>query len=126
MNFCGLSVVCDTANSEQTASPNRITAVTIDTAVSHALSLLNLQRVDSGSDPRWQAIIEVGKHIESSPGEVWQFISCARVGADEDLEAALTTVLLEHLIEQNEEFKQKAYEAAKTDKQMKGMLRSCW
>jgi len=95
-------------------------------AISHAESLLTIQSVATGPDPRWQAIIEVGEHINESPQEVWHFIRRARVDADEDLEVALTTVLLEHLVERHEEFRRKARDLAETDIQMKRMLESCW
>jgi len=95
-------------------------------AISDAESLLRLEKMDAGSDPRWQAIIELGEHIETSPEEIWQFISRARVGADEDLEDAISTVLLEHLFEHHEKYRQKAHDIAMTDPQMKSMIASCW
>lgn len=98
----------------------------ISNAISNARALLHLKPVETGSDPRWQAILAVGEFIECSPVEIWQFINCARVDADEDLEAALITILLEHLIEPHEAYKRQAQKVAESDEQMKAMLAGCW
>ena len=50
-------------------------------------------------DPRWQAIIAVGKFIETNPEEVWRFAHQWGQHADEDLRTAIGTCLLEHLLE---------------------------
>jgi hypothetical protein len=50
-------------------------------------------------DPRWQAIIRVGEYVETDPEPVWQFIRRWGAYPDEDLRAAVATVLLEHLLE---------------------------
>jgi hypothetical protein len=54
---------------------------------------------DGERDPRWQAIIEIGTYIESDPDPVWEFV--ARWGSyrDEDLQSAIATCLLEHLLQ---------------------------
>lgn len=49
-------------------------------------------------DPRWQAIIAVGEHIEQHPDEVWGFTRKWGAHANEDLRAAVATCLLEHLL----------------------------
>jgi hypothetical protein len=43
-------------------------------AIREADALLPGEPVDEGQDPRWQAIITVGEHVESEPEAVWSFI----------------------------------------------------
>lgn len=50
-------------------------------------------------DPRWQAIIRVGEFIETQPEAVWQFARRWGKHAQADLRAAVSTCLLEHLLE---------------------------
>ncbi|HQL76398.1 MAG TPA: hypothetical protein PLD58_24740 [Phycisphaerae bacterium] len=50
-------------------------------------------------DPRWQAIIEIGKYVESDCDAVWAFAARWGSQGDEDLRAAVATCLLEHLLE---------------------------
>ena len=49
-------------------------------------------------DPRWQAILRVGDHIEQHPEEVWRFTRKWGVHANADLRTAIATCLLEHLL----------------------------
>lgn len=52
------------------------------------------------TDPRWQAIMKVGDFIESEPEVVWPFVlKWGSLPNEEDLSAAIATVLLEHLLE---------------------------
>jgi hypothetical protein len=60
-----------------------------------ARSLIN----DSSNDCRWQAIIVVGEFIEENPEGVWDVICEYGVSDDEDMRAAVATVLLEHLLQ---------------------------
>lgn len=50
-------------------------------------------------DPRWQAIIEVSEFIRTDREEVWAFIGKWGCHPDDDLRMALSTCLLEHLLE---------------------------
>ncbi len=50
-------------------------------------------------DQRWQAIIKVAEFIEPEPDAVWVFILRWGCHQDEDLRAAVATVLVEHLLE---------------------------
>lgn len=50
-------------------------------------------------DPRWQAIIAVGEHVATHPDQVWEFVARWGVHSDEDLQAAIATCVLEHLLE---------------------------
>lgn len=54
---------------------------------------------DGKRDPRWQAIIRVGKFVESQPEEVWQFTLRWGKHAQADLRSAVATCLLEHLLD---------------------------
>jgi hypothetical protein len=54
---------------------------------------------DGRLDPRWQAIIRVGDHIEQHPEEVWRFTRKWGAHANADLRTAVATCLLEHLLE---------------------------
>ena len=100
--------------------------MSIEQAVAKARAMLDSPPVETGVDPRWQAIIDVADFIDSSPDEIWGFIEDTRKQADEDLEAALTTVLLEHLFGQHAHIRSKAIALAETDPQMKRMLQACW
>lgn len=65
-------------------------------------SFFNLARsliTDPDNDCRWQAVIVVGEDIEENPEPVWQVICQFGVSEDEDMRAAVATVLLEHLLE---------------------------
>ena len=50
-------------------------------------------------DPRWQAIIAIGEFIEKEPEPIWPFVLRWGSHEDEDLRAAVATLLLEHLLE---------------------------
>jgi hypothetical protein len=54
---------------------------------------------DSEDDPRWQAILRISEYVESHPEEIWAFVLRWGRHEDEDLRAAVATVLLEHLLE---------------------------
>lgn len=71
----------------------------VDKAIAKANALVPGTPVDSGPDPRWQAIIEIGEYVESDPAPVWGFI--CKWGADpqDDLRDAIATCLLEHILE---------------------------
>jgi hypothetical protein len=49
-------------------------------------------------DRRWQAIIAVAGFIEDEPEVVWLFVERWGQYPDEDLQAAVATCLLEHLL----------------------------
>lgn len=70
-------------------------------AIRHADALLPGEPTDEGQDPRWQAVIAVGEHIETDPEAVWSFIRRWGGHPQEDLRTAIATCLLEHLLEQH-------------------------
>jgi hypothetical protein len=72
----------------------------VQQAISNAEKLLPGVAVPEDEiDPRWQAIIDVGGYIQSDPDEVWNFILKWGKHPSEDLRAAISTCLLEHLLE---------------------------
>src|SRR5688500_11068009 len=68
-------------------------------AIEHANSILPGVPVDSGEDPRWQAIIQIGEYVEANPEELWRFVVAWCGHEQEDLRNAVACVLLEHLLE---------------------------
>ena len=69
-------------------------------AIKYANSILpGVSAPEGEDDPRWQAIIDVGEFIQSNPEEVWSFVARWGVHNDEDLQSAIATCLLEHLLE---------------------------
>jgi hypothetical protein len=61
--------------------------------------LLGIPAQEGEPDPRWKAIIEVGKFIETEPQKVWIFIRKWGAHQNEDIRTAIATCLLEHLLE---------------------------
>jgi hypothetical protein len=73
--------------------------VTIHEAIRQAEALLPGEPVEEGGDPRWQAIIAIGGHVEAEPEAVWSFIERWGGHPQQDLRAAVACCLLEHLLE---------------------------
>ena len=72
--------------------------MTVQEAIEQAEALLPDSVAPEGeTDPRWQAIIDVGDFIESDPELVWAFALRWGSSEDDDLRAAIATCLLEHL-----------------------------
>jgi hypothetical protein len=75
-------------------------AMTVTEAIHRAESVLPGHVAPDGQmDPRWQAIIAVGRFVKSEPQAVWRFARRWGAHRDEDLRAAIGTCLLEHLLE---------------------------
>jgi hypothetical protein len=53
---------------------------------------------DGEVDPRWQGMMRIEDLIPDEPEAVWEFIARWGCHDDEDLRAAVATVLLEHLL----------------------------
>jgi len=78
-------------------------------------------------DPRWQAIIAVGEHIEDSPEQVWQFTVRWGSHPDPDLRNAVATCLLEHLLEYHFELLfPRVEKAAMAEPLFADTFLSCW
>jgi hypothetical protein len=82
---------------------------------------------DGEIDPRWQAIITVGKFIESEPEAVWSFVRRWGSSPDADLRDALATCVLEHLLEFHfEQFFPPMEGVARTDPLFADTVSRCW
>lgn len=82
---------------------------------------------DGECDPRWQAIIAIGKYVESDPQEVWQFVARWGTTEDQDLQSAIATCLLEHLLEDHFELLFPRVDAlAKSDRNFANTFLGCW
>jgi hypothetical protein len=74
--------------------------MTVEQAIARAEKVLPGTRAARGQrDARWQAIIRVGKFIESDPEQVWAFAYKWGRHRSADLRGAVATCLLEHLLE---------------------------
>ncbi len=73
--------------------------MSVGEAIREADALLPGEPSAELQDPRWQAIIRVGDYIESEPEAVWEFIRRWGGHPQEDLQDAIATCLLEHLLE---------------------------
>jgi len=74
--------------------------MTAQEAIEAAEQLLPGRAAPEGEeDPRWQAIIVIGEFVEKEPEAIWSFVLRWGSHEDEDLRAAVATLLLEHLLE---------------------------
>lgn len=74
--------------------------MTIGEAIQAAEKILpGIPSAEGKEDPRWQAILAVGEHIETNPEEVWGFVKRWGCDGNDDLRSAVATCLLEHLLE---------------------------
>ena len=75
----------------------------------------------------WQAVIEVGRFIESDPEPVWQFVRQWGNCPQEDVAAAIACCLLEHLLEHHFDLIfPRVEKAAKEDPLFACTLSRCW
>jgi hypothetical protein len=72
--------------------------MSVQDAIHTADALLSGNAQENDND-RWQAIIAVGKYIESEPEPIWEFVRRWGNHPLEDLRVVIATVLLEHLLE---------------------------
>lgn len=54
---------------------------------------------DGAICPRWHAVIAVGEFVETEPELVWEFARSWGGSEDADLQVAIGTCILEHLLE---------------------------
>src|SRR5215470_10547909 len=74
--------------------------MTVHDAIRHAELLLPGSPAPDGQpDARWQAIVEVSEFIDTNTDEVLTFTLRWGSHASEDLRAAISSCLLEHLLE---------------------------
>jgi len=73
---------------------------TIQRLIDHANAILpGIPAPEDEIDPRWQAVIRIGRYVETHPEEIWPFVCRWGKHAQSDLRAAISTCLLEHLLE---------------------------
>ena len=76
--------------------------MTVHETISHAELLLpGLPAPDGQPDPRWQAIFDVSEFIDKNPDEVLAFALRWGSHPNEDVRAAISCCLLEHLLERH-------------------------
>ena len=74
--------------------------MTVQRAIAKAETILPGRPAPEGeNDPRWQAIIVIGEFIETDPDAIWAFVKRWGRHRNNDLRAAVATVLLEHMLE---------------------------
>ena len=79
------------------------------------------------SDVRWQAIIAVAEFIEAEPEVVWVFARKWGTHPDQDLRMAISTCILEHLLEYHfDAFISRVEEAARANPLFADTVRGCW
>ena len=100
--------------------------MSVDTAIERAKATLACAPVEQGQDPRWQGIIDLGEYLQSEPQRIWTFIEELHDIQDEDLRSALATCLLEHLIEEHPDYREKAEHLASRSVEFRRMLEMCW
>lgn len=102
--------------------------LSVKQAITEAEKLLpGVPAPDDESDPRWQAIIEVGEYIETEPDEVWRFILKWGKHPCDDARMAVATCLLEELLGYNfKEYFPKVKEECKRSKLFIDTFKCCW
>lgn len=102
--------------------------MTVEQAIARAERILPGAPAPTGKrDPRWQAIIRVGKFIESDPEPVWAFALKWGRHANGDLRMAVATCLLEHLLGSHFDLIFPRVETAvKQSRRFAGAFCSCW
>ena len=102
--------------------------MTIDQAIVEAEAILPGQTAPQGElDPRWQAIIAVSEFTATHPEQVWLFARKWGAFPDADLRMAISTCVLEHLLEHHfDSFISRVEEAVRTDVLFADTVSHCW
>ncbi len=97
-------------------------------AIARAEAILPGVKAPNGeSDPRWQALIQIGYWIEDNPEEVWNFVVRWVSADDEDLRTGIGFVLVEHLLDYHFDLIfPRVEELALTDRQFAHTFSTCW
>lgn len=97
-------------------------------AIEQAESILPGEPAPPGdTDPRWQAIVQIGEYIPGEPEAVWKFIETWGGHPLEDLRMAVATCLLEHFLEHHfAAFFPRVEERAVGDRLFADTFLSCW
>jgi len=100
--------------------------MTVFDAIHKAEALLPNLPTETGIDSRWQAIIKIDSFMDSDPEPIWQFILKHGNTSDEDLQMALSTCLLEHLLQIHPRYRKIAEQFALSNAPFSRMFSSCW
>lgn len=74
--------------------------MTITEAIQKAEKILpGIPAPDNEYDLRWQAIGDICEFVETHPEQIWSFVQKWGRHENEDLRAAIATILLEHLLQ---------------------------
>jgi len=101
--------------------------MTVEEAIAAADAILpGVAAPDGETDPRWQAVIAVAEFIETDPEPVWSFALRWGRYSDQDLQMAIATCVLEHLLEHHfDKYIAKMEEAVLADSHFAGAAASC-
>jgi len=102
--------------------------MTVEEAISAAELILPGHAAPDGEiDARWQAIIAVSEFIEAEPEAVWSFARRWGAHPDDDVRMAISTCVLEHLLEHHfDAFISRVEDAVGTDQLFAKTVSSCW
>jgi hypothetical protein len=97
-------------------------------AIRRAEQVIDFSPAPEGQDDaRWQAIIAVAEFIEVSPEPIWQFIRRWGPSRDEDLQDAVATCLLEHLLEHHfDAYFERVAALARAERSFASVFLRCW
>ena len=101
--------------------------MTVEEAIAAADAILpGIAAPEGDTDPRWQAVIAVAEFIETDPEAVWQFALRWRSHDDKDLQTAIGTCVLEHLLEHHfHAYISKMEDAVLADRHFAGATSRC-
>jgi hypothetical protein len=80
---------------------------------------------DPDNDCRWQAGILAGLHVSRDPQRAWQLVETLGATDDDDLRMLVAAVLLEHLIDEDEQFAARAETLSRTCAAFQQTLSMC-
>ena len=101
--------------------------MTVEEAIAAADAILpGVAAPDGETDPRWQAIIAVAEFVEGDPEPVWSFALRWGSHADGDLQTAIGTCVLEHLLQHHfDRYISKMEGAVLADRSFAGAFARC-
>ncbi|MGD9851868.1 MAG: hypothetical protein AB7T38_11420 [Nitrospirales bacterium] len=104
--------------------------MTVQEAIAHADRVLIHQKASAAEgdkDPRWQAVIAVADFIPTEPEPIWQFVCRWAELQDDDLRNALSTCVLEHILEYHfEKFFPLVKIAVRRNEAIADVFLRCW
>jgi hypothetical protein len=102
--------------------------MSVEEAIAAADAILpGVAAPDGETDPRWQAIIAVAEFVETDPEACVVVRASLGSHADEDLQTAIGTCVLEHLLQHHfDRYISKMEQAALADRSFAGAVATCW